>query len=194
MAAKFECVENLLADQAGGEDLLRELLRSAAQAVMAEEVARHLGASSYERSEGRRGFRNGTKPRSLKTRVGELTLRVPQVREMEPYHPSLFARYQRSERALLVACAEMYYLGSRPAGRGVERMGASARRRRCPRWLGVDEAGGVPHPSAERVDALRAVDACYEGPGELAVISGRRGARHQRGGPPGGADLADGRQ
>ena len=34
-------------------------------------------------------------------------LDVPQVRGCEPYHPSLFGKWQRSERALLVACAEM---------------------------------------------------------------------------------------
>ena len=38
-------------------------------------------------------------------------MRVPQVRGAEPYHPSMFARWQRSERALLVACAEMYFQG-----------------------------------------------------------------------------------
>jgi len=43
--------------------------------------------------------------------VGELELSVPQVRGCEPYHPSMFARWQRSERALLVACGEMYFQG-----------------------------------------------------------------------------------
>lgn len=74
---------------------MRELVQTAVQAVMAEEVARHLGAGAYERSEARRGRLNGTKERGLKTRVGELSLRVPQVRGMEPYHPSVFARYRR---------------------------------------------------------------------------------------------------
>jgi transposase-like protein len=78
---------------------------------MAAEVAGHLGAAPHERSEARRGHRNGTKPRTLKTRVGELELDVPQVRGCEPYHPSLFNKWQRSERALLVACAEMYFQG-----------------------------------------------------------------------------------
>lgn len=125
MAANFECVEKLVSDQEGAVDLLHDLLRTAAQAVMAEEVARHLGAQAYERSEERRGRRNGTKPRTLKTRMGELALRVPQVRGMEPYHPSLFAQYQRSERALLVACAEMYYAGvsTRKVGDVLEKMG-----------------------------------------------------------------------
>jgi transposase-like protein len=43
--------------------------------------------------------------------VGELELDVPQVRGCEPYNPSLFNKWQRSERALLVACGEMYFQG-----------------------------------------------------------------------------------
>ncbi len=90
---------------------LRRLLELLAGAAMAQEVTAHLKAAPHERSGARRGHRNGHKPRKLKTRVGELELSVPQVRGCEPYHPSLFAKWQRSERALLVACAEMYFQG-----------------------------------------------------------------------------------
>jgi transposase-like protein len=89
----------------------RLLLAALAQAAMRAEVAAHVGAAPHERAEGRRGRRNGTKPRTLNTRVGEVELDVPQVRGCEPYHPSLFNRWQRSERALLVACGEMYFQG-----------------------------------------------------------------------------------
>ena len=92
-------------------DALRRVLLLLADVAMREEVAAHLGAGEHERSERRRGYRNGTKPRTLKTRLGELDLSVPQVRGCEPYHSGLFNRFQRSERALLVACAEMYYQG-----------------------------------------------------------------------------------
>lgn len=95
-------------------DGLRTVLEAVIQAAMGAEVREHLGgAAAHERSVGRRGYRNGSKPRRLKTRVGELELSVPQVRGCEagPYHPSMFARWQRSERALLVACGEMYFQG-----------------------------------------------------------------------------------
>jgi putative transposase len=95
----------------GGGAGLRRLLELLAGRAMTEEVTDHLGAGPHERAGGRRGHRNGHKPRTLKTRVGELELSVPQVRGCEPYHPSLFGRWQRSERALLVACAEMYFQG-----------------------------------------------------------------------------------
>lgn len=90
---------------------LRRLLEVLLRAAMETEVEAHVGATPHERTERRRGYRNGTKPRSLSTRVGKLSFSVPQTRNCEPYHPSMFARWQRSERALLVACAEMYFQG-----------------------------------------------------------------------------------
>ena len=89
----------------------RLLLAALAQAAMRAEVEAHVGAGPHERSGQRRGRRNGTKPRTLRTRVGEVELDVPQVRGCEPYRPSLFNQWQRSERALLVACGEMYFQG-----------------------------------------------------------------------------------
>ena len=91
----------------GAKRLLEHLLAQA----MASEVTAHVAAEPHQRTDQRRGQRNGYKPRTFKTRVGELELEVPQVRACEPYHPSMFAKWQRSERALLVACAEMYFQG-----------------------------------------------------------------------------------
>jgi putative transposase len=125
MAGKSEFVEKYLGIQEGSEDVLREMVRVMVQGVMQEEVSRHVGAQAYERSAQRLGRRNGVKPRSLKTRVGELDLSVPQVRDMAPYQPSLFGRWQRTERALLVACAEMYFMGvsTRKVGSVLEKLG-----------------------------------------------------------------------
>jgi putative transposase len=93
------------------ESGLRLLLQALLNRGMLEEAGAHVGAKMHERSSDRVGYRNGTKPRRLKTRAGELELEVPQVRNCEPYHPSFFARFERSERALLVACGEMYFQG-----------------------------------------------------------------------------------
>jgi transposase-like protein len=73
-----------------GRDGARRLLEALVNQVMEAEVSEHLGAGRHERSAERRGWRNGSKPRRLKTRSGEFALRVPQVRQSEPYHPSLF--------------------------------------------------------------------------------------------------------
>ncbi len=106
-------------------DVFRTMLEVMARRVMEEELALHLGAERHERTQSRRGHRNGYKSRGLKTRVGKLALQVPQARGVEAYSPTLFAKWQRSERALLVACAEMYFMGvsTRKVKRVLEKMG-----------------------------------------------------------------------
>jgi len=101
------CLQDVFSDKQS----LRRVLEAVVNIGMREEVSGHLGADPHARDDRRRGYRNGNKPRRLATRVGELELSVPQVRACEPYHPSMFARWQRSERALLVACGEMYFQG-----------------------------------------------------------------------------------
>ena len=103
----LDCLHGVFSKQQG----LARVLETVLDMGMREEVSAHVGADRHGRSDERRGYRNGTKPRTLATRVGKLDLLVPQVRDCEPYHPSMFARWQRSERALLVACGEMYFQG-----------------------------------------------------------------------------------
>ena len=94
----------------GGEDFLRELVERTVQQVLEAEMASFLGAGSYERNGERRGWRNGYKPRTLKTRVGGLELMVPKDRDGE-FQTELFERYQRSEKALVLAMLQMYVEG-----------------------------------------------------------------------------------
>jgi transposase-like protein len=89
---------------------LRELVERTLQAILEAEMEAHLGAERYERSERRTGYRNGSKPRTLHTRVGTLELRVPQDRD-GTFSTELFARYQRSEQALVATLMEMYVQG-----------------------------------------------------------------------------------
>jgi putative transposase len=91
-------------------DFLRVLVEHVVQAVLEAEMTAHLHADPYERSADRRGYRNGYKPRQLNTRVGTLTLQVPQDRD-GTFSTQLFARYQRNEKALLLALMEMYVEG-----------------------------------------------------------------------------------
>ena len=95
-------------EQRGGPKAVLEWLL---QRAMESQVQEHVKAARHQRTGERQGYRNGYKPRRLNTRVGPLELAVPQVRNAEPYHPTMFAKYQRHERALLVACSEMYYQG-----------------------------------------------------------------------------------
>ena len=94
----------------GDRDLLRQLMREALQEVLEAEMSETLGAGPGERTEGRRGYRAGYYSRGLVTRIGKLELRVPRDRDGR-FSTELFARYQRSEKALVSALAEMYVQG-----------------------------------------------------------------------------------
>jgi putative transposase len=95
-----------------GFDGIGEVLSAVLNFAMLIEREKALGAQPYERTAERGGHANGFKPRTLKTRVGELSLRVPQVRGAEtPFYPSVLERGQRHERALVLALAEMYVQG-----------------------------------------------------------------------------------
>src|SRR5262249_964631 len=93
-----------------GDSQLAQLLESVLNQVLEAQVSEHLHAERYERTEERAGYRNGYKPRQLTTRVGTLTLQVPQLRE-GGVSPDLFARYQRSEQALILTLMEMVVNG-----------------------------------------------------------------------------------
>lgn len=93
-----------------GLDCLPDLIRVIINTAMQAERQAYLGAGRYERSQERRGHANGYKGKTIKTRVGEITLAVPQVRE-GGFYPEALEKGLRSERALLVTLAEMYVQG-----------------------------------------------------------------------------------
>src|SRR5690242_20717653 len=95
---------------AGDEEFLRALVRTALEEVLEAEMTEALSAEKGERTAGRQGYRSGYYGRTLITRVGKLELRVPQDRSGR-FSTELFERYQRSERALVAALAEMYVQG-----------------------------------------------------------------------------------
>lgn len=92
------------------EDYLRAMVQSLVEATLEAEMTLALGAEKGERSAARLGYRSGYYGRSLVTRVGTLELRVPQDRDGR-FSTRLFERYQRSEKALVGALAEMYVQG-----------------------------------------------------------------------------------
>lgn len=93
-----------------GDNPLRSLLEIACQGALELEMTEHLGARPYERTKERAGYRNGARPRILTTAVGDLHLLVPQDRE-GTFQTSLFERYQRSDKALVLSLMEMYVKG-----------------------------------------------------------------------------------
>jgi transposase-like protein len=93
-----------------GWGAIPELIRVFVNQAMQEERAHYLQAGEYERTEDRKGYANGYKPKTVKTRVGEITFSVPQVRE-SGFYPSVLEKGLRSERALTMTLAEMYVQG-----------------------------------------------------------------------------------
>jgi len=104
---EVEAAQEVLLDDA---DFLREIVERVLQEVLEVQMTEHIGAPPYERTEARKGHRNGHKPRALRTRVGTLNLLVPQDRE-GTFSTKLFARYQRNEKALVLALMQMYLEG-----------------------------------------------------------------------------------
>jgi putative transposase len=92
------------------EDFLRTAVERLLHAALEAEMTEAVGAAKSERTERRLGYRSGYYERSLVTRVGTLELRVPQDRAGR-FSTELFERYQRSEKALVAALAEMYVQG-----------------------------------------------------------------------------------
>lgn len=102
-----EIAQGILLDE---PTFLKEIVERVLQELLEAEMTEHIGAAPYERSATRTGQRNGYKPRALRTRVGTLNLLVPQDRE-GTFSTRLFARYQRNEKALVLALMEMYVEG-----------------------------------------------------------------------------------
>lgn len=94
----------------GDPDPLRSIVRETLQQLLECEMDETLGARNGERCEERTGYRSGYYGRSFVTRVGKLELRIPQDRQGQ-FRTELFERYQRSEKALVAALAEMYVQG-----------------------------------------------------------------------------------
>src|SRR5215210_7848599 len=85
-----------------GFDGLAQAVTVLLNEVMKIERSHALGAGPYQRSEQRTGHANGFKPRTINTRLGALTVAIPQARGVE-FYPSALEKGIRSERALKLA-------------------------------------------------------------------------------------------
>jgi len=100
----------LLSSLLSNKNGLAELLEAILNPILEAQAVEQLGAERYERNAERKGYRNGYRLRPLYTRVGTLTLRVPQLRNGS-FSTEIFARYQRSEQALVLSLMEMVVNG-----------------------------------------------------------------------------------
>ena len=93
-----------------GSDAMAHAFATLLEIGMKLEREEVLGAKLHERTDTRRGFANGYKPKTLNTRAGQVTVQVPKARDAE-FYPSSLEKGLRSERALKLAIAEMYVKG-----------------------------------------------------------------------------------
>ena len=100
-------ISSFLQDSKDGK---KKLLEWFLNNVMEEEARVHLSSMPYERIEERKGYRNGSRTRKLKTVDGALELKKPQIREF-PFETRVFERYSRVERALDSVILESYIQG-----------------------------------------------------------------------------------
>jgi len=100
----------LLPGLLNGEDGLARLVETVLNQILEAQVTESLGAARHERTDERAGYRNGYRARTLYTRVGPVTLLVPQTRDGS-FSTDIFKRYQRSEQAFVLALMEMVVNG-----------------------------------------------------------------------------------
>jgi putative transposase len=93
-----------------GFDILPELIQMVINAAMQSERQQYMQAAPYQHTEERLGHANGYKPKTVHTRVGDITFSIPQVRE-GGFYPEALEKGLRSERAFMLALAEMYVQG-----------------------------------------------------------------------------------
>ena len=93
-----------------GPYFLTELFWMAMNEAMRLEREAFLNAGAYERTEGRLGYANGFKPKTVNMRSGSVALSIPQTRDCD-FYPRSLTKGLRSKRALTLAMAEMYVQG-----------------------------------------------------------------------------------
>src|SRR5690348_11000660 len=99
-----------LLQKAGDGDFLRAVAEAVLQLLMEADVEGQIGAGRYERSGERATWRNGYRDRTLDTRLGQLQLRIPKLRQGSYFPPFLEPR-KTSERALLAVIQEAWIGG-----------------------------------------------------------------------------------
>ena len=99
-----------LLDGSSAGELIPELARHGLQQLIELEVAAFLGADRHERTEERLGHRNGYRPRTLTTQVGDLALQIPKLRAGS-FLPSILEPRRRVDQALYAVIMEAYIGG-----------------------------------------------------------------------------------
>ena len=108
MGQVIQIDEGRIRDHLG--EMVRGTVEEALNAMLDAEADRLCGAARYERSEARQDTRAGTYDRSLHTKAGDVTLKVPKLRR-QTFETAIIERYRRRESSVEEALIEMYLAG-----------------------------------------------------------------------------------
>ena len=113
-----------LLNQMQNEEFFPEVLKTTLEKLMDLEVSQRIKANLNERSDSRETYRNGYRPRSLNTRLGEIDLEIPKLRSGS-YHPRFLQHYKRTEAAMISVIQESYIQGvsTRKMSKIIQEMG-----------------------------------------------------------------------
>ena len=112
MALPQSAVSDLLEVLRTGEavDLIRESVRTVLQELIEAETTEAIGAARYERTDTRTNERNGSRPRTLSTKAGDIDLRIPKLRKGS-FFPLILEPRRRIDQALYAVVMEAYVAG-----------------------------------------------------------------------------------
>ena len=112
MALVESAVSDLLDALRVGEntDVVRELAQWALQQLIDAEAAERIGADPLERTPDRMTHRNGTRPKVLWTKAGDLAVAIPKLRKGS-FFPELLEPRRRIDQALYAVVMEAYVNG-----------------------------------------------------------------------------------
>jgi len=97
--------------RSGGDlDFMREAMQLVLQALIELEATEKIGAARYERSDARTTQRNGSRPRLLSTKAGDVELAIPKLRHGS-FFPALLEPRRRIDRALWAVIMEAFVHG-----------------------------------------------------------------------------------
>jgi transposase-like protein len=89
---------------------VRDAVAFVLQALIEAEVTEYIGADRFGRSESRTTQRNGNRERLVSTKAGDVTLKIPKLRQGS-FFPSILERHRRIDRALFAVVMEAYVRG-----------------------------------------------------------------------------------
>jgi len=92
------------------DEVVRSTVEETLNGLLDAEADQLCGARRYERSAERQDTRAGSYQRQLQTKAGEVSLKVPKLRQL-PFETAIIERYQRRESSVEEALIEMYLAG-----------------------------------------------------------------------------------